>query len=757
MGAVYLAERADGEFQKRVAIKLIKRGMDTDEIIRRFRSERSILASLEHPHIARLYDGGVTDDGRPYLVMELVEGEPITAYCKARGLDTAQRLHLFRTVCDAVHFAHQNRVIHRDIKPSNILVTAGGEPKLLDFGVARLLAEDDTAPQTRTGARILTPEYASPEQLRGEATGPASDVYALGAVLYELLAGRRPSPERGDLRGDLDTITRKALEPDAAQRYASAQELGADVERHLNRLPIHARPASPGYRFSRYVRRHRAAVAVATIAIGVIATALVFAGRESSATPSSRPRLAVLQLDNLSRDSVDAYLAEGFTEEIASRLGSLERFQVKSPRATQNIQRTGTRLDPESIGKALNVDYLVEGSFRRQGDRLRIAMRLTRTAEGFVVWNESYDVASLDLLTVQETIARQIATRISGRLVPEEQVTLGRQSTTVPQAYDHFLRGNFLLRRRTPQTVLQAIEEYRAAARLDPAFSLAFAREAYAYALFVDWGWNFPGAGMEELLARGLIITEGILQRDTTVADAWMARAYLFVLRDPVRHLGAPEAFQRALALDPTNAEAHHQLGQTLTALGRYDEAVAAYRRALELDPGRAMTLVPLSAIAVRTGRVHESSLLSDSAIAVDPTVPYAYTARGLRRLKAGDAAGARHDAEMALSLDTSYGLPARSVLAAAHYLLGDTVSSQREIRIARQQLADPVRPSPTEALFLGSALMILQRPDDALDLLESARPRSAWLWFYFQDPLFDDIRQHTRFQRVMAQVRPLN
>ena len=190
MGAVYLAVRADDEYQKRVAIKLLKRGMDTGAVIRRFRHERQILASLDHPNIAKLLDGS-TDQGLPYLVMDYIEGLPIDAYCDRHKLSTVARLHLFRTVCAAVHYAHQNLVVHRDLKPSNILVQGNGVPKLLDFGVAKLL--DRTEGEDTTVARPMTPEYASPEQIRGEPITTTSDVYSLGVVLYHLLAGEEVS------------------------------------------------------------------------------------------------------------------------------------------------------------------------------------------------------------------------------------------------------------------------------------------------------------------------------------------------------------------------------------------------------------------------------------------------------------------------------------------------------------------------------------------------------------------------------------
>jgi eukaryotic-like serine/threonine-protein kinase len=310
MGTVCLGERADAQFEMRVAIKLIKRGMDTDAVLQRFRHERQILAGLEHPNIARLLDGGTTDEGRPYFVMEYVDGQPIDAYCRTHQLSIDERLRLFRQVCAAVSYAHQHLVVHRDIKPSNILVTPDGVPKLLDFGIARLLdtGQDAATMATAFGAQALTPQYASPEQLRGERITTVSDVYALGVLLYEVLAGARPyeltgkSPDevrrivagtdivkpsqlatrRGDavarrLRGDLDAIVITAMRKDPAERYASVALFDDDVRRHIEGLPVVARGDSWSYRTARFVRRRKlgvtaAAAVVITLVGGIIAT-----------------------------------------------------------------------------------------------------------------------------------------------------------------------------------------------------------------------------------------------------------------------------------------------------------------------------------------------------------------------------------------------------------------------------------------------------------------------------------------------------
>jgi serine/threonine protein kinase len=314
LGAVYLAARVDDEYRKEVAIKLVRRGLDTEDILRRFRNERQILAQLDHPNIARLMDGGTTADGLPYFVMEYVNGQPITAYCEARSLNPTEKLNLFRKVCAAVTFAHQNLVIHRDLKPSNILVAVDGEPKLLDFGIAKLLGpEEEALAPTMAGQRVMTPEYASPEQVKGERITTASDVYSLGVLLYELLTGRRPyrlktrtpdeisraittqEPERPSsavtkvdhpqssilhprfLRGDLDNIVLMAMRKEPARRYTSVGQFSEDIRRHLAGLPVVARKDTVSYRAGKFVNRHRIGVAAAMLILlslvgGIIAT-----------------------------------------------------------------------------------------------------------------------------------------------------------------------------------------------------------------------------------------------------------------------------------------------------------------------------------------------------------------------------------------------------------------------------------------------------------------------------------------------------
>lgn len=305
MGAVYRAVRDDGQFEQHVAIKIVR--MDSSrEDLKRFRAERRILAGLEHPNIAHMIGGDVTDDGLPYLVMELVEGEHLNVYCDRLNLSTSKRLELFRTVCAAVQKAHQNLVVHRDLKPSNILVTSDGTVKLLDFGIAKLTESDDSSQTrlTRTGFRAMTPEYASPEQIRGDTISTSSDVYTLGVLLYELLTGERPyqlgglsasqiervvcqdAPPRPSsgakhLSGDLDTIILTAMHKDPARRYSSVETFSEDIRRFLEGLPVVARGDSAAYRLSKFMARNRLGVAILSLFLIGTAISLVAISRQA--------------------------------------------------------------------------------------------------------------------------------------------------------------------------------------------------------------------------------------------------------------------------------------------------------------------------------------------------------------------------------------------------------------------------------------------------------------------------------------------
>jgi len=431
MGTVYAAVRDDDQYHQQVALKLVRRGLDTEHLLGRFRHERQILATLEHPNIARLLDGGTTRDGLPYLVMEYVEGEPITSYCEARRLPVRGRLELFRQVCGAVHYAHQSLVVHRDLKPGNILVGRQGVVKLLDFGIAKLL-EPGPSPeamiQTDTGLRLMTPEYASPEQVRGEPVTTASDIYSLGVVLYELLAGERPhrlksytpseieravcqaEPERPSaaagrgagarsklrkqLEGDLDTIVLKALRKEPERRYSSAEQLSEDIGRHLSGLPVQARKDTAGYRVGKFVRRHKLGVAA-----GLLVVMSLVGGTIAARHQGRRAERRFGQVRKLA----NTFLFD-FHDKIRDLPGSTEAREMVVKTALEYLDNLGQEAggDPSlqlELAEAYQRVGEVQGDTRSPSlGHAEAAMQSYRKALGLLQGLAARDGANLDVL-----------------------------------------------------------------------------------------------------------------------------------------------------------------------------------------------------------------------------------------------------------------------------------------------------------------------------------------------------------------------
>jgi non-specific serine/threonine protein kinase/serine/threonine-protein kinase len=392
MGTVYRAIRADDQYQQQVAIKVVRSGLGDRLAIQRFKAERQILANLDHANIARLLDGGTTEDERPYVVMEYIEGVPVDEYADAHQLSLRARLNLFRTICSAVAFAHQRLVIHRDIKPANILVTRSGEPKLLDFGIAKILddelSEEASAP-TVTMVRLMTPEYASPEQVRGEPVTTATDVYSLGVVLYVLLTGKRPyrvtsrkthdivqavlemAPEKPSisnrrLRGDLDNIILRALRKEPERRYASVEQFSEDIRRHLEGLPVSARPDTLAYRGSKFVRRHKWAVIAATLAVLALLGGMAATLREAYIAQNERER-AERRFDD-TRQLANSLLFEVY-DAIQNLPGATPARKVLVDRALQYLDKLANEAKGDlSLQRELAAAYErvgdVQGGFR---------------------------------------------------------------------------------------------------------------------------------------------------------------------------------------------------------------------------------------------------------------------------------------------------------------------------------------------------------------------------------------------------------
>src|SRR4051812_24480541 len=577
MGTVFLAERADGQFEKQVAIKILNRGADTAEILRRFRAERQILARLDHPNIARLLDAGTTEDGLPYFIMDYIVGAPVTRFAVAHKLSTRQRLELFLKICAAVEFAHRNLVVHRDIKPSNILANAEGEPRLLDFGIAKLLANEKDAEQLTTEAQQhLTPICASPEQAKGDPITVATDIYSLGALLYEMLSNQKPHrfstarPTREELalvvgeqvpprpsavasdaqtarllRGDLDAIVLFAMRKEPEMRYATVADLAADIRRHLAREPVVARHPTLGYRAKCLVKRNGSRLVSAAVVIvlaGVLFTFWVrsqqnsheaadMRGVTASAT-DIRKSIAVLPFENLGDNNSPSYFADGVQVNILTDLGKVGDLKVISRSGVAPYR--GEKRNMKQIGRDLGVANVLEGSVQISGDRVRINAQLIDTQTDSQIWTERYDRKVDDIFALQSELAQTIAVQLNPTVSAGEKAEIWRQPTPDLQAYDLYLRGRaalFAAGRTVPhENAKVAISLLDRAIARDPGFTLGYCLLSEAHVLEYRFGEDHSPQHLAA--AKEAAETALRLQPNREEARVALAQYYYHGLRD---------------------------------------------------------------------------------------------------------------------------------------------------------------------------------------------------------------------------------
>jgi serine/threonine protein kinase/TolB-like protein/Flp pilus assembly protein TadD len=661
MGTVFLAERADGQFEKQVAIKILNRGADTAEILRRFREERQILAKLDHPNIARLLDAGTTDDGLPYFIMDYIVGAPVTRFAVAQRLSTRQRLELFLKICAAVEFAHRNLVVHRDIKPSNILANAEGEPKLLDFGIAKLLAKDEDATQfTSESQQHLTPICASPEQAKGDPITVATDIYSLGALLYEMLSGQKPHrfstsrPTREELalvvgeqippppsavaadaqtarlfRGDLDAIVLFAMQKEPGMRYATVEDFADDIRRHLAREPVVARHPTLGYRAKCLIKRNGARLLVSA-AVVIVLAGVLFAfwvrsqqnarevagmrARGVSAQPSdSRKSIAVLPFESLGDNDAPSYFADGVQDNILTDLGKVGDLKVISRSGVAAYR--GKNRNIKQIGRDLNVANVLEGSVQISADRVRINAQLIDTQTDTQIWAEQYDRKLEDIFALQSHVAQTIAAELKATLSNSEKAEIWRQPTQDLQAYDLYLRARAALRgeggvvpRENWNVAVTLLN--RAIAR-DPKFTLAYCLLNEAYVLQYRFGEDHS----PEHLAVAKDAAEKALRLEPNSEEARLALARYYY-----HGLGDYRQTEQELSSIPSSAP-HQVEFFTLASLferrlGQFAASIRDGEKAVELDPQNASLATSLAQTYSGLRRFGDSERVANAAIA---------------------------------------------------------------------------------------------------------------------------------------------
>ncbi|SDJ88369.1 serine/threonine protein kinase [Catalinimonas alkaloidigena] len=710
MAMVYLAERADGQFAQRVALKILKRGIDTNNVLRRFHYERQILASLQHPHIARLYDGGVTDDGRPYFVMEYVEGQPLEAYCRERNLPLRARLELLITVCRALHYAHQNLVVHRDLKPMNLLVTHEGEVKLLDFGIAKLLREDrdQSLALTQEGHFLMTPDHAAPEQITGAPITTATDLYQLGLILYRLLTGhpayelkqlslseleqavvnREPlAPSRmverhpverhpverhpverhpvdaphgitaRQLRGDLDTIVLKALEKEPNRRYASAADLADDLERYLNQQPILARPQSLAYRTRKLVQRHTGAVVagaaavVALIGFTVFYTYNITKARTRAEQEAARARL-------------EAAKAEQTTDFLTSL------FIAGSPEEAQGDTLTA-------------YDLLARGAQRARHFRTQPELQVQLLTTISAVYTNLSQLDSAQALLEEAMVVLDSLPEANPVLRAFHAHELGQLYTYAgqyPKAETYMRQAKALYEARIPNLTNQQDTLYLSALR-----NLAAVLSAQG---------NYEEA---ETTIRQVIGIEEERRADSTTEHVESLQTLASILQKQGQLQEAEALFRRLVALSralvrgphPAVASNLNSLGGNLVEQGKYREANEVYQQALPMvlelfgDTHMAVAIVTgmygktfyyLHQLDSAETRYQQSLAVAKSLFGeVHPLVAMRYNDLGTLHAQRGEYAQAQAYLQQALDVNAAVYPENHPAVAVTYASLGET------------------------------------------------------------------------------------
>ena len=780
MGTVFLAERADGQFEKQVAIKILNRGADTAEILHRFRAERQILAKLDHPNIARLLDAGTTDDGLPYFIIDYIVGAPVTRFAVAQKLSMRQRLELFLKICDAVEFAHRNLVVHRDIKPSNILANAEGEPKLLDFGIAKILAKDEDAAQSTTEAQQrLTPICASPEQAKGDPITVATDIYSLGALLYEMLSDQKPHrfstarPTREELalvvgeqvppppsavasdaetarhlRGDLDAIVLFAMRKEPKMRYPTVAELADDIRRHLARKPVVARCPTLGYRAKCLVKRNGSRL-VTSAAVVIVLAGVLFAfwarsqQNAGEAAAIAQKSIAVLPFENLSSDPDNAYFAEAIQDEILARLSKIADLKVISRTSTQKYKSAPDNL--REVAKQLGVANILEGSVQKAADHVRVNVQLINALNDAHLWGDIYDRKLTDIFAVESDIAKTIADTLQAELTGAEKQLIAAQPTSDTAAYELYLKGRLLWEKRSGDNIPKAIAFYEQAITRDPNYALAYAGLAQAYVLLPF----FTATAPQDAYPKAKTAALKALQLDDKLAEAHTALALVLNVGD-LDMAGSISEFQRAIALNPNYATAHHWYGNgPLLALGRFDEAIAEGKRAIELDPFSPIMNADLGQDLFCARRYDEAIAQLRKTLEIDPTFYYAHYNLGTALQLKGDLPAAIAEYTKAEQLSDDLVVPV--LLASAKAQLGDKDAAVRLLA----ELEELSHHRYVVSMWRTLLYLSLGNRDEAIRWSEQALADHDTLSVTMikVDPLLDPLRGDPRFEALVQKV----
>ena len=761
MGDVYLA--TDTRSGRKAALKLLPLRFTGDaERFNRFQREARTVIALNHPNIVTIYEIG-EDDSTHYIVSELIEGETLRERLTRGRVDLGEALEIAPQIASALTAAHRAGIVHRDIKPENIMLRPDGYVKVLDFGIAKLAEESDPVPLTKAEAprllvetsagRLLgTARYMSPEQARGLSVDERTDIWSLGVVLYEMVAGCTPfngetptdvivsiltSPPstltdfRAEVSAELQQVIAKALRKDRQERYGSVNEM-ADALKELRRNLEVSRLTKP-------VWWRWAALAMLIVALAVSLPFLRM--RSKPAEPEKIPSIAVLPFENLSRDPDNAYFTEGIQEEILTRLSKISGLKVISRTSTQKYKSTPDNL--REIAHQLGVTNILEGSVQKKADQIRVNVQLINAQNDSHLWADRFDRKLADIFAVESEIATRIADTLQAKLTGSEQNTLRARPTENSEAHQLYLKGRFFWNKRTAADLHRSIDYFKQAIEKDPDYALAYSGMADAYILLPAFGGAEPGTGYANIKEAA----DKAIALDPNLADPH-ASIGLTACFDFDLGLSRRE-FEKAITLNPNYATAHHWLGNSLLlCTGDFERSIAELKRALELDPLSLAINIDLGVSYLFAGQYSEGIAQEQKALELDGNSYYAHYTLGELLESSGNLRGAIAEYEKAVSLDKD---PlALALLGRAQGLAGNREKAQQILR----KLTTSESFVPDYAL--GLVNLGLGEKNAALDAFErSFAKRQPDLFLIRFDPLLKPLRGDPRFEKLAEKIVP--